>query len=341
MTDQIRLRVGIVVTAQFTLNALANFTDVLRLAGDDGDRSRPIRGQWHVMSTSGAVLRASCGVQLTPTSGFINFTELDYIAVVGGLLYRGRQIDEETRSYLLAADKAGVGLLGICTGSFVLCRLGLMEGKKCCISWYHYRDFLEEFDGMVPVADQLCVVDGARITSSGGVGAALAAAHLVERHLDAASAQKALHIMQIDGSRMATGLQPAPPMMWSCDDDRVTRTLIAMEQNVNKPIPVEELASRLVISRRTLERLFERHMGFSPGTAYLRLRLNHARWMLRSGGMSLSLIAKATGFSCNAHFSAAFKQVYGWSPSEERRRGSGNPKRGVAYERVSRVFDLG
>ena len=51
--------------------------------------------------------------------------------------------------------------------------------------------FLEEFDSIVAVADELYVVDGDRITSFGGTGAALAAAYLVERHLDAGSAQKA------------------------------------------------------------------------------------------------------------------------------------------------------
>ena len=38
------------------------------------------------------------------------------------------------------------GLLHLQTvGSFVLWRLGLLRQRKCCISWYHYRDFLEEF----------------------------------------------------------------------------------------------------------------------------------------------------------------------------------------------------
>jgi transcriptional regulator GlxA family with amidase domain len=104
------------------------------------------------------------------------------------------------------------------------------------MSWYHYHDFLQEFDAIVPVADELYVVDGDRVTSSGGIGAALAAAHLVERRLDAGSAQKALRIVQIDRARSTATLQPAPPLTLSCDDDRVTRALLIMEQNINSPI---------------------------------------------------------------------------------------------------------
>jgi hypothetical protein len=65
------LRVGIVVTPNFTLNALANFVDVLRLASDDGDRSRAIRCQWNLMSATGTSIRASCGFDVTPTSSLI------------------------------------------------------------------------------------------------------------------------------------------------------------------------------------------------------------------------------------------------------------------------------
>lgn len=111
------MRVGIVTTTQFTLNALANFVDVLRLASDEGDASRAIRCQWHVMSAGGSSLRSSSGFDLAPRSGLLDPKKLDYLAVVGGLLHRGRQLDPATRSYLLDADKAGVGLIGICTGA--------------------------------------------------------------------------------------------------------------------------------------------------------------------------------------------------------------------------------
>ena len=36
-------------------------------------------------------------------------------------------------------------LIGVCTGSFVLARAGLMQGYRCCVSWYHVQDFENEF----------------------------------------------------------------------------------------------------------------------------------------------------------------------------------------------------
>lgn len=313
------VRVGFILTNNFTLTALSNFVDVLRLAADDGDSSRPIRCQWHIMSDSDEPIRSSSGLLLYPTSRFINAAELDYVVVVGGLLHRGPQIDEKTKKYLLAAAQTNVDLIGVCTGSFVLWRLGLLRQKKCCISWYHYRDFLEEFGETLPVADQLFVIDGKRITCSGGIGVAYLAAHIVELRMGLSSAQKALHIMQIDRMKPGSTAQSAPPTEFTGEDSRISRALLIMEQNLSSPLSVAKLAAKVHLSTRQLERLFKEEAGYPPQTAYLRLRLKHARWMMKTD-LTLAAIAAETGFVDGSHLSKAFKAAFGSNPSEERRR---------------------
>src|SRR5262245_47603325 len=166
------LRVGFILSSNFTLSAFSNFIDVLRLAADENDDSRQVRCNWHIMSPDRNLIRSSGGLAVQPTSGLLPLSELDYIVVIGGLLQRGPQIDERIANYLLNAAERDVTLVGVCTGSFILQRLGLLDGYKCCISWYHYRDFLEEFGEAAPVADQSYVIDGRRITCSGGSNSA-------------------------------------------------------------------------------------------------------------------------------------------------------------------------
>jgi transcriptional regulator GlxA family with amidase domain len=335
------LRIGILLTPHFTLNALANFVDVLRLAADDGDGSRPIRCQWHIMSASGHAIAASCGIQVTPTSGLIDCNTLDHIAIIGGLIRGEPAIDAATREYLIKASSTNRGLIGICTGTFVLCRLGLMNKRTCCISWYHYRDFLDEFDDIEPLASELYVVDGARITSSGGVGAALVAAHLVEHHLGDSLAQKALHIMQIDKARPGATLQPAPPLLRDCSEASVTGALLLMEQNLSSPLSISTIARRLSISTRTLQRLFHRHLGHGPLTAYVQLRLRHAQWMLRTQ-VPIIDAATETGFATAPAFSAAYKRQYGHTPSTARALWppSTNPSSLARLESDRRIFEV-
>lgn len=319
MTKAIRpLRVGFVLSNNFTLTALSNFIDVLRLAADEGDNSRQIRAQWHIMSDTEKPSRSSSGILVHPTSKFIEPTELDYIVVVGGLLHHGPQISETTKNYLVNAGASSARLVGVCTGSFILWRLGLLQGHKCCISWYHYRDFMEEFGETLPIADQLYVIDGTRITCSGGIGVAYLAAHIVHERVGISSAQKALHIMQIDRMRPGTDAQSAPPIELGGDDMRISRALLLMEQNLSSRLSVEKLAEKVGLSSRQLERLFKRETGRSPQEIYLGLRLKHARWMLKTD-LSLNVIAAETGFVDGSHLSKAFKAAFGLTPSDARR----------------------
>jgi transcriptional regulator GlxA family with amidase domain len=271
------------------------------------------------MAATDAPVQASSGLRVSPTAGFIDPDELDYVVVVGGLLHRQRQIDRRICDYLLKVAQTRTALIGICTGSFVLCRLGLLQGKKCCISWFHYRDFIGEFDDLVPVADRLYVIDGNRITCPGGAGVIFLAADLVARHLGASTAQKVLHLQQIDRVRPGSSAQPAPPFEIASDDDRTSRAMLLMEQNLSRPLAIAKIAGNLGTSTRQLERIFRRTTGSAPHAVYLELRLKHARWMLRSS-LSLTAIAADTGFADGAHFGRSFKAHFGMTPSEERRR---------------------
>jgi len=313
------LRVGFVLTRGFTLSAFADFVDVLRLAADEADQSRQICCRWHVMSSSSQQIQSSCGVLVSPTSSLLAPSELDYIIVVGGLLRCDSPLDPQTTEYLVHAGQTRTNMVGVCTGSFILCRLGLLEGKKCCISWFHYRDFLEEFESLVPVADRLYIIDGNRMTCPGGAGAIYLAAELVARHLGSSTAQKVLHMLHIDRMKPGSTAQPSPPLEIGGENERIARALLLMEQNLACPVHIGDIAERLCTSTRQLERLFKDIVGRSPQSAYLQLRLKHAKWMLTSDH-SLAHIAANTGFSDGAHFGKAFKAAYGVSPSVERER---------------------
>ena len=93
-----------------------------------------------------------------------------------------------------------------------------MQGYRACVSWFHHEDFLERFDGLEPVSDQIFVVDRDRLTCSGGVSSAHLAAFIVERHLGRARAAKSLHIMIIDEAMAAEEPQPGMPLALATDD---------------------------------------------------------------------------------------------------------------------------
>lgn len=313
-----KLRVGFVLMHKFTLTAFSTFLDVLRLAADEGDLSRPIACAWEVMSRQRRPVRSSCGIEIQPSSDFVDPKAFDYIVVVGGLLHGAWAPTPDLAVYLKRAAQAGVKLIGVCTGGFVLCRLGLMKDRKCCVSWYHYRDFIEEFPDLVPIADRLYVIDGDRITCSGGAGVADLAARLVSDHVGAAQALKALHILLIERPRSGDAAQPAPQTAAGSDDRLVSRALLLMEQNLMDPLPIGVIAQALSLSVRQLERHFRNRLGESPQKSYLALRLKHGRWMLEHSTLSVGLVAAELGFSDSSHFGRSFKACYGATPAQFR-----------------------
>lgn len=328
------LRVGIILAEHFTLSAFAVFVDHLRLAADEGDRSRPMRVQWSIMSARHEPISASCGVALQPTSALLPPDTLDYVVVVGGILHAGPQVDELTLRYLREAGATRTPLLGICTGSFVLCRAGLMKGRRCCVSWYHYQDFREAFPEHEVVADRLFLADGPRITCAGGAGAAALASHLIERHLGRAIAYKASQVLLFDGPREGTDAQPHPPMSASVNEPRVRRALLLMEENVTRPISIAAIARELRVSVRQLERLCREHLGVGPASLYRHLRMRYANWLIENTDRSVTEIAIEAGFADCAHFSRQFKDVYGFSPSHRRVQPHHTATADVAHARV-------
>ena len=187
-----RLRVGFILARRFTLCAFANFVDVLRLAADEGDRSRPVSCSWRVLSASMEPVRSSSGVAVGPDERLGDPARFDYVVVVGGLIDAIERLDPEYVAFLRRAAADGVPLVGVCTGAFILYRAGLMRGYRCCVSWFHHDDFLEQFEGLESVSDRIFVVDRDRLTCSGGVSSAHLAAWLVDRHVGRAAATKSL-----------------------------------------------------------------------------------------------------------------------------------------------------
>jgi len=315
-----RLNVGFLLARHFTLCAFANFVDVLRLAADEGDRSRPILCEWVILSDTMEAVTASCGTRIQPTQRLGSPNKFDYIVVVGGLLEDIPNLSPALIRYLQQAAKAGVALVGVCTGAFVLHHAGLMDGYRCCVSWFHHTDFLEQFDGLRPISDQIFVVDRKRLTCSGGVSSAHLAAYLVEKHIGRAEASKSLHIMMIDDALRGENPQPGLTLELKTQDILVKRALLIMQQNIEMPLPVAEIARRIGASKRQLERHFRSAIDTSPQAAFLRLRLDAACRSIEKSNKSITTIAVECGFCDSSHLNRMFRRHFGQTPQQLREK---------------------
>lgn len=96
---------------------------------------------------------------------------------------------------------------------------------------------------------------------------------------------------------------------------RVTRY---MEERLDEPIELQELADLLQLSRFYLCTAFRRATGHTPHQWLLRLRMARARDLLEGTSLSVTEVALATGYQTPSAFTHAFRSFFGLSPREFR-----------------------
>lgn len=315
---QPKLRIGFLLTPRFTLTAFAGFVDALRLAADEGDRSRPLLARWAVLDTANGPIPSSCGASVAPTASLESPQDYDYLVVVGGLIHGGQQVPPRLPAFLREAAAAGVKLVGLCTGSFVLARTGLLDGHVACVSWFHREDFEAEFPECRVVSNQMYVVDRDRLTCAGGTSVVHLAAHLIERTIGRASAVKALRIMIEEQPLPSRTLQPEQVVSVRSTDSVVHKAMLLLEQQLHASATIDELCKPLNVSRRQLERRFQQDVGLSPSAYRQRLRLERARWLLTNTDLEVTAVALECGFQNSASFARVVRQALGLSPLQVR-----------------------
>ena len=88
-----------------------------------------------------------------------------------------------------------------------------------------------------------------------------------------------------------------------------------IDRQIGEPIAVVDLAAALACSPAAVHRLFRRHAGITPMRFVWNRRLATARDLLLMSSQPITRIAVSCGFTDPYHFSRAFKQRYGASPS--------------------------
>jgi YesN/AraC family two-component response regulator len=100
--------------------------------------------------------------------------------------------------------------------------------------------------------------------------------------------------------------------------DAIKLTLSYMENNYQKPITLDEICSRIYLSKYYLCRIFKEEIGKSP-IEYLNLiRISKATELLQSGKYNVTEAAEKCGFSNISYFSKVFKKYKSQPPSKMR-----------------------
>lgn len=309
------LRIGVAPTPDFTLLSFSCFVEFLRLSADEQDYSRQVACAWDVLSHDETPIRSSSGFQIQPTRTFADPREFDYIVIQGGILHGDDPVPEQLLDYVQAAVEADVPVVGLCTGQFVLARLGLLDGLHCAVHFDTAEELRRVRPAVIPVTDQPVVRDGGIITCPGGLAAINLAMELVTEHCGGVRSDKAMHYLLADrGFEEAQARALDPELAIGCPDKRVVNAVGLMRQRMRDTGSVADIASLVGTTERELGRLFAQHLDTTPAVYWRRIRLRSAHWLVLNSSRSVAQIAGECGFSDSSHLIRWFKREYQVTP---------------------------
>lgn len=253
-----------------------------------------------------------CSIDETP--------ELDLLLIVSEQL-PVEKIGLRSRKFLQRlASHSSARLVGVQLGGYWLADAGLLQEQAVTLHWQGVALFREQFPQQ-PVSQQLCDLQGVRASCAGQAATLDFMLHLIEKYDDDELAAQVAEWLCLERIRLPSERQRLPLQNLGGESQpRLMQAIQLMEAHTEEPLATEEIAKRVNLSRRHLERLFKRYLGSMPARYYLELRLKRAQQLLLSSNKSIIQIGLGCGFSSGPHFSSAYKSYFNLTPRDERNR---------------------
>ena len=295
------MQVSILLYPQFSNHCLANTLEPLRAANDlSGQRLF----EWQVLSRSSAPETSSSGLNLTMDASLRDASG-DMLILQPSYGFKHFATPQD-RAGLRAADRRFGTLAGFDTGAWLLADAGLLDGHTATVHWEELEDFAEAFPDVTAQRARF-LWDRNRLTCAGASAAFDAMADLIER---VAGPALRLEVSLLFVSPDVAAEPEAP----TAGTRTTARLLGIMQDTVETPLTMADLAAQVGISPRSLDRLVKRDLGSSPAQVYARLRLLRARKLVRETRLSIAEIAIRTGYQDASAFTRAFRLTFGHAP---------------------------
>ena len=307
--------VGFFLIPDFSMMAFAAALEPLRSANR---LKRSTLYRWKMFSRDGGRVVASNGIGFDVQAGLDDKPDVDVMLVCAGLNPESYD-DKRVFAWLRRLSRAGIKIGGLSTGAYILGRAGLLDGKHCTVHWEHVASLAEQFPAAV-TSSSIYVIDGNVLTCSGGIAALDMMLSVIGgqhgRALANAVAENFIHprIREHD-DRQRMELQTR----LGISHPRLLTTIVRMENAIEEPLDMNELADSVELSPRQLERLFRRYLKTTPHGYYVKLRLERGRRLLTQTSASILDVAMACGFVSASHFTKCYRRVFGRTPTDERK----------------------
>lgn len=310
------LDLEILVVPDATLILVAAVIEPLRAANRVLGRRQY---RWTITTPDGAPVVTTSGIPIPAARAFTPLGSRDPLLVVASY----NVMDQASPSLIKRLAQAGAvrPMIGsVESGAWLIALAGLLNGRRATVHWEDLDDFAARFPE-IDVRPDRFVVDGTRFTTGGASPAIDMMLELIRARQGYPLALDVAKLFLYDQSHLAEEPQRTPSLGRLIGrEPRVAAAVRAMEEHIEEPLSVAQVAAAAGVSLRRLQTLFLETLKVSPHAYYHALRLNVARRSLIETRRSMVEIAAACGFNSAAVFARAYRAQYGENPSDTRRR---------------------
>jgi transcriptional regulator GlxA family with amidase domain len=250
----------------------------------------------------------------------LEHTDLIIIPAIHGEKLQVIENNREFIPWMIKQHAQGAAIASLCIGVFLLASTGLLNGKRCATHWVEADNFRRMFPQVQLMPEEIITDEHGIFTSGGAYSWLNLVLYIVEKFAgrDMSIICAKIFGIQIERSNQSSFMIFSP--LRQHEDNVIREAQDYIEKNYQEKITVDELASKLAISRRNLERRFKKVTYNSIVEYVQRVRIEAAKMSLERSRENVNEAMYKAGYTDIKAFRNIFKKYTGVSPLEYRNK---------------------
>lgn len=269
-----------------------------------------------ILTTDGLPVTAYGGIRIQPDRAVGQVEQADCI-VISPFLPNVTPMPANLDilfQWIKTMRQQGTSIASVCTGTFILAEMGLLDGKKATTNWQYARMFMARYPKVRLTPEEVMTEDDGFICTGAATAVYYLGLHFIKQFGSQKLASVCSKALLVDPNRGSQAPYSIFVPIKHHGDTQVLKAQQLIEKNYAKINAIDAVAGAVGISPRHFKRRFKHATSELPLKYLQRVRIDAAKEKLETTKDSIDEITWAVGYQDISSFSRLFKQHTQISP---------------------------